>query len=102
MIAYDWLTTPPTPTQLEVQQPEPVRAANGQFYVPFELTNTGANTAEAVRVLAELTVDDSMAESGEQEFAFVGGGETVTGAFVFSTDPSKGELVLRVESYQEP
>lgn len=102
LIVYDWLGTPPTPPVLEVQQLEPIRAENEQFYVPFELHNTGGNAAEAVRVLAELTVDGEMVEEAEQEFDFVAVDDTRNGEFMFATDPASGELELRVTSFQEP
>ncbi|MGA0201230.1 MAG: hypothetical protein ACO3NK_19315, partial [Prochlorotrichaceae cyanobacterium] len=41
-------------------------------------------------------------ETGEQQIASLSGGETVQGSFVFSHDPSQGDLILRVASYREP
>lgn len=90
------------PPELSLERPEDVREANGQYYVPFELTNTGGGTAESVRVLAELRINGKVTESGEQEFDFLSGNESEEGAFVFSQNPSSGELVLRVTGYKVP
>jgi len=102
LIVYDWLAVPPMPPVLEVRQAESIRTENDQFYIPFEVHNAGGGAAEAVRVLAELTVDGEVVEEAEQEFDFVAVDETRSGEFVFSTDPSEGELELRVTSFQEP
>lgn len=90
------------PPEISLERPEDIREANGQYYVPFELTNTGGGTAEAVRVLAELRINGEVAESGEQEFDFLSGNESEEGAFVFSQDPGSGELMLRVTGYKLP
>ena len=52
--------------------------------------------------MAELRLPGETDETGEQQIASLSGGEQVQGSFVFSHDPSQGELVLRVASYREP
>lgn len=90
------------PPELSLERPEDIREANNQYYVPFEITNTGGGTAEAVRVLAELRINGEVTESSEQEFDFLSGNESEEGAFVFSQDPRSGELMLRVTGYKLP
>lgn len=78
------------------------RQSQGQFYVPFEVTNQGGETAEMVQVVAELQINGVTVESGEQILNFLSSQETASGAFVFTRAPQQGALVIRVASYQEP
>lgn len=100
-VIYEWITTPPSPPILTVRQHEDVREENGQFYVHFEVENSGGETAEAVQVIGTLRASDEEQE-GEQQIDFLSGGETAEGAFVFTHDPAEGELELRVASYKMP
>jgi uncharacterized protein (TIGR02588 family) len=102
LVVYDWISAPSSPPVIELTQSEEIRAEGGQFYVPFTVTNSGGDTAEAVQLIAELSVDGEVVEDGEQQIDFLAGKETQEGAFVFSQDPRQGELTLRVGSYQEP
>lgn len=102
LVIYDWVSVPPTPPTFQLTQSGPIRAEGGQFYVPFSVTNSGGDTAEAVQVIAELRVDGEVVEDGTQEIDFLPGHEVQEGAFVFSRDPQQGELTLRVASYQQP
>jgi uncharacterized protein (TIGR02588 family) len=85
-----------------VTRNEPIRASQGQFYVPFKVTNTGGETAQSVQVVAELRVNGEVLESGDQQIDFLSSGETKEGAFIFSHNPSQGELIVRSSSYQLP
>jgi uncharacterized protein (TIGR02588 family) len=89
------------PPILAVSRSE-VRQSAGQYYVPFEITNAGGETAESVQVIAELQINGITVESGEQIIEFLSSREKVGGAFVFSRDPQLGTLVIRVASYQDP
>lgn len=90
------------PPTIAILRTEAIREANGQFYVPFEIVNTGGETAESVQVLAELRLNGRVDETGEQQIDFLAGGEQEKGAFVFSRDPRQGDLKLRVASYRLP
>jgi uncharacterized protein (TIGR02588 family) len=79
-----------------------VRQSEGEFYVPFEVTNTGGATAESVQVMAELQVNGITVESGEQILDFLSSQERAEGAFIFSRDPQQGEIIIRIASYQKP
>ncbi len=72
------------------------------FYVPFEISNTGGETAESVQVIAELKVKPAVEESGDLQIDFLSRGETEKATFVFKTDPRKGDLVVRVAGYKVP
>jgi len=82
--------------QVEISQVE------GQFYVPFAVTNSGGKTAESVQVVAELTTASGVQESGEQTINFLSSGEIQEGAFIFSYPPQEGDLKVRVASYKLP
>ncbi|NJL86924.1 MAG: TIGR02588 family protein [Leptolyngbyaceae cyanobacterium SM1_1_3] len=103
LAGYLWLGKPRTqdPPQLTVRQ-QGIRVQGEQFYVPFDVTNQGGLTVDSVQVIAELSVDGEVVESGEQQFQFLASDETESGAFVFSQNPSRGELVVRVASYSLP
>lgn len=76
-------------------------SSDGQYYVPFEITNNGDETAEAVQILAELKIGNQI-EEGEQQIDFLSSKEKEEGAFIFSKNPSQGELKIRVASYKLP
>jgi uncharacterized protein (TIGR02588 family) len=102
LVIYNWVATPNTPPVIELTQSGEIREVNGQYYIPFTITNLGGNTAEAVQLIAELKIDGEVEESGEQQIDFLAGEESEEGAFVFSRDPGEGELILRVGSYKMP
>jgi uncharacterized protein (TIGR02588 family) len=102
LVIYDWVATPATPPVIELTQSGAIREVNGQHYIPFTIKNVGGNTAEAVQLIAELKIDGEIEESGEQQIDFLAGDESEEGAFVFSRNPSEGELILRVGSYKMP
>lgn len=102
LVIHNWLTMKRQPPVLTIKhESKTVQAVQGQFYVPFTVTNTGGETAESVQVIAELQLN-GLEESGEQQIDFLAGDETAQGAFVFSRDPRQGELILRVASYKLP
>ena len=102
LVLYKWLTQKNQPPVLSISSSSEVREAPGQYYVPFSVKNTGGETAESVQVIAELRINGDVEESGEQLIDFLASGEMEEGAFVFSRDPRKGELVVRVASYKLP
>ena len=103
LVLYDWATQKNQPPILSVTPKErEIRQAQDQFYVPFEITNTGGETAESVQIIAELSVNGKVEESGEQQIDFLSGGEKEEGAFVFTRNPQDGELTVRVASYKLP
>jgi uncharacterized protein (TIGR02588 family) len=102
LVIYKWLTQKNQPPVLSVSASSEIREAPGQFYVPFSITNTGGETVESVQVIAELSINGEVEESGEQQMDFLASGEKEEGAFVFSRDPREGELSVRVASYKLP
>jgi uncharacterized protein (TIGR02588 family) len=72
------------------------------YYVPFTVTNSGGETAESVQVIAELRVEDTVLEAGEQTIDFLSSQEKAEGAFIFAQDPRQAQLMVRVASYSKP
>lgn len=102
LVFYSWVTQRDQPPVLSIAPSATIRQEQGQFYVPFTLSNTGGETAESVQVLAELRINGKVEETGEQQVDFLAGGETEEGAFIFTQNPQQGQLVLRVASYKLP
>jgi len=101
-ICYLWLGKGEPSSPKPVVTVKPIEEISGQFQVPFELTNQGDVTAASVQVVAELQIQGEIAETGEQQVDFLSSHETESGAFVFSQDPRKGKLTIRVASYKLP
>ncbi|MBD2356775.1 TIGR02588 family protein [Tolypothrix sp. FACHB-123] len=102
LVGYTWLTDKNQPPIVSVSNKQTIRESDGQFYVPFEVVNTGGDTAESVQIIAELEIDGKVAETGEQQIDFLSRGETEEGAFIFSQNPNQGNLKIRVASYKLP
>ncbi|BAY12646.1 TIGR02588 family protein [Calothrix sp. NIES-2098] len=102
LVGYTWLTDKNQPPIVSVTNKQTIHEINGQFYVPFEVVNTGGETAESVQIMAELEIDGKVAQTGEQQIDFLSRGEKEEGAFVFSQNPQQGQLTIRVASYKVP
>ncbi|MEH2157677.1 TIGR02588 family protein [Nostoc sp.] len=102
LVGYTWLNEKNQPPILSVTKKEKIREIDGQFYVPFEVVNSGGDTAESVQIMAELLIDGKVTETGEQQIDFLSSGESEEGAFIFSKNPRQGKLNLRIGSYKLP
>jgi uncharacterized protein (TIGR02588 family) len=102
LVGYTWLNEKNQPPILSVTKKETIREIDGQFYVSFEVVNSGGDTAESVQIMAELMIDGKVTETGEQQIDFLSSGESEEGAFIFSKNPRQGQLNLRVGSYKLP
>jgi uncharacterized protein (TIGR02588 family) len=102
LVGYTWLNDKNQPPIVSVTTKETIRQIDGQFYVSFEVVNTGGDTAESVQIMAELVIDGKVIESGEQQIDFLSSDESEEGAFVFSRNPRQGKLNLRIASYKLP
>lgn len=79
-----------------------LRHDRGAYYLPVEVINQGDETAEGVRVEAELVSESGPPETAEFTLLFLAGGERAHGTAVFSEDPSKGDLTVRAISFVTP
>ncbi len=102
LVGYTWINDNNQPPILSVSKKQSIREADGNFYVPFEVVNTGGDTAESVQIVAELQIKGKATETGEQQIDYLSRGEKEEGAFVFSQDPRQGQLTIRVSSYKLP
>ncbi|WP_427158337.1 TIGR02588 family protein [Aliinostoc sp. HNIBRCY26] len=102
LVGYIWINEKDQPPIISVNKKQTIRRVNGQFYVPFEVVNSGGETAESVQIIATLKVSSQVEETGEQQIDFLSGGEREEGAFVFNHNPQSGELNIRIASYKLP
>ena len=100
-IGYLWIQ-PREPARITVERVGDVRIAATQIYVTGEVRNSGDETAEAVQVVAEVTVKGDVVATGEQLVDFLSGGETEEIVFIFDRGSSAAEPDLRVVSYKAP
>ncbi|MBW4552176.1 MAG: TIGR02588 family protein [Aphanocapsa sp. GSE-SYN-MK-11-07L] len=91
LVIYEWVTESNQPPILTISRQE-IREAEGQFYVPFTVTNKGGLTAESVQVSGELQIEGQPSQIGDQQIDFLSSGEQQEGAFIFNHNPSRGEL----------
>ncbi|HEY9691384.1 MAG TPA: TIGR02588 family protein [Oculatellaceae cyanobacterium] len=102
LVVYNWFTQKDQPPVLSVTRKGEISQVQGQYYVPFAVTNVGGDTAESVQIIAELRQNGQAEETGEQQIDFLSSGETKEGAFIFTSNPSEAELIVRVASYKLP
>lgn len=102
LIVYEWITKKDQPPIISVKTDSEVRQAEGKFYVPFTVANTGGETVESVEVIAELKMNEEVEEVGSQQIDFLSDGENKSGAFIIDRNPKKGELIVRVTGYRLP
>ncbi|MGB3403756.1 MAG: TIGR02588 family protein [Microcoleaceae cyanobacterium] len=103
LIVYQWRFVDSKPPILSVIVDQKTRYYGNQYYVPFTVYNTGGQTAKAVQVMGELQIQaENIQQTGEQQIDFLSGGETVSGAFIFTENPEQGQLKIRVASYKLP
>lgn len=102
LVLFVWFTQDDQPPVISVTHRAAIQRQQGQYYVPFTVTNTGGGIAESVQVVGELMVNGEVAEMGEQQIDFLSADEEQQGTFIFSQDPERGELMIRVASYKLP
>jgi uncharacterized protein (TIGR02588 family) len=102
-LTYRHVTGEDTPPIVEVQtRIEAVRQAGERYYLPIEVVNRGAETAQDVWVRVELRTGSEEPEEAELQFDFLVGGASERGTAIFRRDPRQGELRVEVMSYLEP
>ena len=102
LIGYTWLTGDTNPPTLSITTGTNIRQAEGQYYVPFTVSNVGGSTAESVEVTARLLLGNGNLETGSQQIDFLSRKEQREGEFIFTRDPQQGQLTIRVASYKLP
>ena len=102
LVGYSWITGDNNPPILSVKIDSKIRQVEGQYYVPFTVTNSGGETAESVEIVAQLLSSGEISETGTQQIDFLSRKEERSGEFVFDRDPQQGKLTIRVASYRLP
>lgn len=102
LVIFDWAVNQDRPPAFQIEVTQSARITDGQYYVPFAITNTGGRIARTVQVIAELHIEGEPDETGEQQIDFLSGQERKRGSFIFTHNPQSGKLVLRVASYRLP
>lgn len=102
LVIYSGVTIQDRPPILTVTSQSDIRQVEEQFYLTFEVTNSGGGTVESVQVIAELSIEGKVIETGEVQIDFLSAGEVSLGAFIFTHNPTLGELSVRVASYKLP
>ena len=100
-IVFLWIQ-PRQPPSVTVAMVGDVRLVGSQRYLTGEVGNGGDETAEAVQVIGELTIDGEVVAAGEQFIDFLSGGETEEIVFIFDRAAPEAETSLRVASYKSP
>lgn len=65
LVIYSWVTIQDKPPILNVKTDSDLRQVERQFYLPIEVTNSGGGTVESVEVLAELSSEGKIVETGQ-------------------------------------
>lgn len=100
-LLYDAVARPQTPPSVRVAA-DTVLQSGGLWLVEFRATNTGHETAAAVKVEGVLMRADSAVETSEAVLDYVPGRSVRSGGLFFQRDPRAYRLELRALGYQEP
>jgi uncharacterized protein (TIGR02588 family) len=93
-----WANSASAPAQFTLE-PGDVRQANGLYYLPVTIANTGDETAAQVMLEGIVTAGEDE-EEATTTIDFLPGHAQAEAVLIFSHDPSDAEL--RVVSYQKP
>jgi uncharacterized protein (TIGR02588 family) len=103
LVGYQAVAGADRPAALEVRpRLEAVWREAGWSYLPVEVANFGALTAEDILVRLSLASDDGEQESAEFTIRFLAGGAREEGVVVFRGDPARGRLTVAGLSYVKP
>jgi uncharacterized protein (TIGR02588 family) len=75
---------------------------DGQNYVPFTVTNVGADPAQDVVVIFEIKQGDDTVEESTTDIAFLPNSGSVEGELVTALDLSAHTIEARVATFQIP
>ncbi|MGE3268287.1 MAG: hypothetical protein AB7P40_06035 [Chloroflexota bacterium] len=100
---YFFVTAPTDPAKVAVDlRLTELYEADGRFYVPVTIRNTGGQTAQDALVRVTLTDPAGHAETGELQVEFLAGGGSSRGVVSFGADPRQGQLAAGLVSFLEP
>jgi uncharacterized protein (TIGR02588 family) len=102
LVIHSWITQSDRPPILQVITSAEVRQIEGQYYVPFTVTNVGGESAESVQIIGEIEENGRVEQVGDQQIDYLSAGEQQEGAFVVDRDPRQSNFTMRVASYKLP
>jgi uncharacterized protein (TIGR02588 family) len=76
--------------------------ADGAYYLPLEVANTGGQDVESVRLEVVLQPSEGNEERAEIEIDTLARGESVRVIVVFRSDPAGGEIAVEGLTFREP
>lgn len=102
VVAWEAVRTPADPVpRLSVTTGRLVQQ-DGSYLLTLELNNAGMATAAAVQVEGTLRNGGEPVETSSASINFVPGNSRASGGLIFTKDPRKHSLDLRVTGYQVP
>lgn len=102
VIAADAVTSRPGVPPLMHVEPVALKAASGGFVLEVRVVNASHQTAAAVEIEGKLTQAGSEVETSSATLAYVPGDSEGEAGLVFTTDPRRHRLQLRVLGYEKP
>ena len=103
LIAYEHVTLGQQPPAFDVRaETESTREDTGGYFLTVRVRNTGATTAEDVKLEVMLTPAQGPPETAGAEIRFLAGGGAQRLTVVFQSDPRRGRVAARVVSFLEP
>lgn len=76
--------------------------SSGQWYLPVTITNVGDRATDILVVDVTRPVEGEEPEVSTLEYAFVAGGEEVSGYAVFDEEPTEDSIETDVQAITEP
>ena len=103
LITWLQITSNGKPAIVAVEpQIENIRHDDTGYYLPVTVRNDGAETIEDVRIQASLVLPSGETEDREFAIDFLVRDEVTGGTFVFTHDPTDGDLTVSAGSYRVP
>ncbi|MGI8642917.1 MAG: hypothetical protein ACR2LS_02235 [Thermomicrobiales bacterium] len=81
---------------------EQTRRVDDRYYIPFTVTNSGADGAENVNVVFEVQQDGQTVEESTIQIAFMANGGMSQGEMVTAYDPAVYDVSARVSAFETP
>ncbi len=102
VMATEALTTRPGVPPLLHVEPVALQAASGQFVLEVKVVNRSRQTAAAVEIEGELMQSGEAVETSSATLTYVPGNSAGEAGLVFTADPRRHQLRLRVLGYEKP
>ena len=102
VMASEALTTRPSVPPLMHVEPVALKAASGRFVLEVKVVNRSRQTAAAVEIEGELLQSGAPVETSSATLTYVPGNSESEAGLVFTADPRRHRLRLRVLGYEKP